>query len=130
MIPPRRPTILLVEDNADHELLLRLALEDEGFTDIEVAREGGRALARLRQHERALPDLVLMDVKMPGLDGIETLRLMRQDERLRAVPVIMLTTSSSEEEIRVCASLGAIGFLTKPLDVRCLTTLLDATQPR
>ncbi len=80
--------------------------------------DGAEALAYLRgegRHaERELPDLVLLDLKMPGLSGLEVLRLLRADPRLRLIPVVVLTTSDRDEDVLEAYRLGANEFVTKP----------------
>lgn len=111
------PTILLVEDNPDHALLVLDALDlaGEDFS-VELARDGGEALDYLFSDDTPAPALVLLDVKMPVADGFEVLGRIKTDERLRVIPVVMLSTSSDGRDIARCYELGTNSFVSKPLD--------------
>jgi CheY-like chemotaxis protein len=112
--------ILLVEDNADHEALTLRALRKQNVANhIVVARDGAEAVDMLfgeRAKSRALPDLILLDLKLPMLDGLEVLRRLRADERTRMVPVVVLTSSDEEEDIARSYQLGANSYIRKPVD--------------
>jgi two-component system response regulator len=117
-------TILLVEDNADDEELARVALEESRIANqVVIARDGADALACLAlepgNDERAmdtLPAVVLLDLKLPKLDGMEVLRRIRANERTRLLPVVVLTSSSEEEDIVDSYGLGANSYMRKPVD--------------
>lgn len=117
-------TILLVEDNTDDEELARVALEESRIAnEVVVARDGADALACLGldpdNGDRAmnpLPAVVLLDLKLPKLDGMEVLRRIRGDERTRLLPVVVLTSSSEEEDIVDSYGLGANSYMRKPVD--------------
>jgi two-component system response regulator len=108
--------ILLVEDHAaDAELTLR-ALRNANVTNrIHLARDGAEALAFLQGGNR-IPRLVLLDLKMPKLDGLEVLRRMRDDPRTKLVPVVILTSSREEPDIHRAYELGANSYIVKPVD--------------
>ncbi|MFT5533890.1 MAG: two-component system response regulator [Burkholderiaceae bacterium] len=116
--------ILLVEDNPDDAALtLRAFRRNEVVNPVVVARDGVEALdflfARGAFADRAgqpLPKLVLLDLKLPRLDGIGVLREIRADSRTRLLPVIMLTSSLLEQDLDACYSLGANSYLVKPID--------------
>jgi two-component system response regulator len=116
--------ILLVEDNEDHVILIKKALRDNGLVnDIRVVTSGEAALDYLsRAGEYAdpasspRPGLVLLDLKLPGIDGIEVLKTIKQDARLRLIPVVMLTTSASESEVVASYNYGANSYIQKPVD--------------
>jgi two-component system response regulator len=112
--------ILIAEDNPDHAELIRDTIADcEPDIQICIKRNGEDALRFLYdQHKQRgyLPDLVLMDIKMPRMNGIETLVAIKQDPDLRHIPVIMLSTSTNEAEMRVCIKSGAGAYLSKPLE--------------
>ncbi|WP_070987257.1 response regulator [Halofilum ochraceum] len=117
-------TILLVEDNTDDEELARVALEESRIAnEVVIARDGADALECLglepSDGDRAmnpLPAVVLLDLKLPKLDGMEVLRRIRGDERTRLLPVVVLTSSSEEEDIVDSYGLGANSYMRKPVD--------------
>ncbi len=117
--------ILLVEDNADELELTVGALEESGFDNpLHVARDGAEALEFLfaegRYEGRAgQPNvrLVLLDLKLPLIDGIEVLGRLKADERTRAVPVVVLTSSREESDLVATYDLGANSYIVKPVDV-------------
>ena len=116
--------ILLVEDNPDHqELTLMTLAENNVLNEIVVANDGIEALEYLfgtGRHEgrdaRDTPALVLLDLKLPKVGGIEVLRRVRDDERTRYVPVVILTSSSEEEDIVASLENGANSYVRKPVD--------------
>jgi two-component system, response regulator len=116
--------ILLVEDNErDEELTLRALRKSNVLNPVVVARDGVEALdylfARGAYAERspaALPQVVLLDLKLPKLDGLEVLRLVRLDERTKLLPVVVLTSSVEEQDLVRSYSLGANSYVRKPVD--------------
>lgn len=121
-----KPTsrILLVEDNPDHqELTLMTLAENNVLNEIVVASDGLEALEYLfgtgrhaGRDAREVPALILLDLKLPKLGGIEVLRKVREDERTRYVPVVILTSSSEEEDIVASLENGANSYVRKPVD--------------
>jgi CheY-like chemotaxis protein len=112
--------ILLAEDLPADAGLVRAALQEGKFyCSLDVVEDGEQALAYLRGEiaEARRPDLVLLDLNLPRLNGREVLAAMKQDAELRSIPVVVLTTSDVERDIEASYSLGAVGFVTKPLDV-------------
>jgi two-component system, response regulator len=116
--------ILLVEDNPDDELLTIRSLRRSNITnDIVIARNGEEALHYLfgkgAYAERDLtnmPLVVLLDLKLPKIDGLDVLRQIRADERTRMLPIVVLTSSSEERDIIDSYSLGASSYVRKPVD--------------
>lgn len=107
--------ILLVEDNEDDVVLTRDALMDNGITHpLIVARDGAEALAYLETAQQ-LPSLVLLDLNMPRLGGIEMLRRLRALPRTRLLPVVILTTSAEEGDLVRAYELGVNSFVQKPV---------------
>ena len=120
--------ILVVEDNAADAALVTDALEaGPGAPALLLAASGHAALERLRDPDaRPLPDLVLLDLNLPGYSGLETLADLKADADLRRLPVIVLTTSKSQDEINRCYELGAAAVLNKPLRLREYREMLAA----
>jgi len=113
--------VLLVEDDDDHVFLIRRALRDLGDATVatDVARTGEEALERLRLRRfdgQALPELVLLDLKIPRLDGLEVLRAVRADRALRSLPVVVLTSSDEDGDREQALRLGATWYVCKPID--------------
>jgi two-component system phosphate regulon response regulator PhoB len=106
--------ILLVEDEPDIAEVLRYNLEKEGF-DVDLEERGDAALEKLR---REPPDLLLLDLMLPGLDGLEVARILQRDARTRSLPLIMLTAKGEEVDRIVGLELGADDYITKPFSPR------------
>jgi two-component system response regulator len=116
--------ILLVEDNpADVELTQRAFKKNRLTNHIHVARDGVEALAFLFADEGQARELsvVLLDLKMPRMDGLEVLRRMRDDPRTRNLPVVMMTSSSQESDLVASYDLGANSYIVKPVDFEKFT---------
>ena len=113
--------ILLIEDNSGDVLLTKEAFEEIDYKDhINVARDGEDALDYLYKrgpYERAKrPDLILLDLNLPRKDGREVLQVIKQDDSLKSIPVVVLTTSKSDRDIKICYDLHANCYITKPVD--------------
>jgi len=111
--------VLLVEDNpADVDLIREGFEESKIYCHLEVARDGIEAMQMLR-HEQDLgcvrPDLILLDLNMPRMDGREVLAEIKQDESLKTIPVVIMTSSEAERDIAKCYELHANAFIIKPL---------------
>jgi two-component system, response regulator len=125
--------ILLVEDNADDEALALRALKRSApVEDVVVARDGVEALDYLfatgtyaGRNGGEMPDLVLLDLKLPRVDGLEVLRRMRADERTRLIPVVVLTSSSEEQDLIDGYGLGANSYVRKPVDFARFTRAVE-----
>lgn len=114
-------TILLVEDNPDDEELTRMAFEQSNLASyLLVARDGEQAIDVLfgegGQARAARISLVLLDLKLPKVDGLEVLRRIRTDPRTRLMPVVVLTSSREEQDVLESYSIGANSYLRKPVD--------------
>ena len=106
--------VLLVEDNRDDVELTLWALGELGLDQVAVAWDGAEALRLLKQGP--LPDLVLLDLRLPLVDGLEVLARMRSDQELKAIKVIVLTSSENPMDKAACQGLGVTAYLGKPLD--------------
>ena len=119
-----RKVILLVEDNPDDEALTMRALRKHNVTNqIVVAHDGAEALDWLfatGQHADrdtdVIPQVILLDLKLPKIDGLEVLRRIRSDERTHLLPIVILTSSKEEEDILTGYRLGANSYVRKPVD--------------
>lgn len=117
-----RGALLIVEDDEAGALLLSDYLVHRGH-EVSLARNGFEAL-RLVQERR--PDLILMDVQMPGLDGLETIRRLRRDEHSERTPVLALTALAMPGDRERCLAAGASGYLTKPVDLAALARTIES----
>jgi CheY-like chemotaxis protein len=123
--------ILLVEDNVDHAELTQRALEDQRMANrVHWAKDGQEALDYLFRkgaHASASPPgLILLDINLPKVSGLEVLKSIKSDERLRLIPVIMLTTSDRDEEVVKSYNDGANSFITKPVKFSDFTEKVKA----
>lgn len=129
----RSRLILLVEDNPDDaELTLRAFEESKTLSQIVVVPDGEQALdylfatgSYLDRDPKAIPDVVLLDLNLPKVDGLGVLHRMRSDSRTRRLPVVVLTSSNEESDIIRSYDLGANSFVQKPVD---FTQFLNAAQ--
>src|SRR5436190_9904483 len=120
------PVILVVEDREDDVLITRKAFRD-AFIDnpIRVVKDGEQAIAYLsgmgkyrNRSEYPIPALVLLDIKMPRINGFEVLAWIRDEEQFKTLPVLVLTSSNEIQDLRKAYALGATSFLVKPLDFK------------
>ena len=111
--------ILLVEDNSDDELLTRRALEKNNISNaMTVVRDGAEALAYLEKAavHKSLPAVILLDLNLPKIDGLDVLRSIRAHEHLKRLPVVILTSSKEDQDICKSYDLGANSYIRKPVD--------------
>ncbi|NNF03837.1 MAG: response regulator transcription factor [Rhodothermales bacterium] len=116
------PLILIVDDEDDILDLVKYNIEKEGF-DTLTARDGAEAVDIA---EKEHPDLIILDIMMPRMDGIEASRRLREHARLRSTPILMLTAKSEEEDHVVGLEQGADIYLTKPISIPILTSQVKA----
>lgn len=115
--------VLLVEDEPADANLVRMALkENKVYCRLHHVLDGVEALSFLRREgeaylDKPLPDLILLDINMPRMNGRELLRLLKADEAFSSIPVVMLTTSDVDRDIAESYRLGASGYITKPVDI-------------
>ncbi len=114
--------ILLVEDNpGDVRLTVEALRESKVLANLQVARDGIEALAMLRREgphaDARRPDLILLDLNLPRLDGRQVLETIKADTDLRQIPVVILTTSAAEQDILQAYNLHANCYITKPVDM-------------
>jgi phosphate regulon transcriptional regulator PhoB len=114
--------ILIVEDEHDLIKLLKYNLEKEGFK-VGHTTDGSLALAEIR---REMPDLVILDLMLPGMDGLEVCRQLRRNDRFASIPVLMLTARSEEADRVVGLEIGADDYVTKPFSMRELIARVRA----
>lgn len=128
-----KPSILLVEDNPDDEALTMRALQQNNIANtVDVVRDGEEALdylftrgAYAERDPGNTPSVVLLDLKLPKVDGLEVLKAMRADERTRLLPVVVLTSSNEERDIINSYNFGANSYVRKPVD---FASFMEAVQ--
>jgi len=109
--------LLLVEDNADDAMILKRALAQLGLGEKMVhAPSAELALMHLRSTAKEKPALILLDLNMPNMSGIEFLQTLKNDPGLAAIPVVVLTTSDDQRDVRQSFDLHAAGYIVKPFD--------------
>jgi two-component system alkaline phosphatase synthesis response regulator PhoP len=118
--------ILVVDDERDLLELVHYNLTRAGYR-VDCVASGEKALAQLRSR---LPDLIVLDVLLPGIDGLEVCKLMKQDPRTAAVPIVMLTARGEEADVVTGLELGADDYLTKPFSPRILLARVKAVLRR
>jgi len=125
--------ILLVEDNKDdEELTLRALRQNKIGDDVIVARDGVEALDFLFSRgdadvssDKQMPNVVLLDLNLPRVNGLEVLKAMRADERTSSLPVVVLTSSNEEKDIQRSYQSGANSYIRKPLDYRKFVDVVE-----
>ena len=127
----RPTTILLVEDNPDDAELVRIAMADAGVTaDLDVVVDGSQALdyvhARGAFADRPRPDLVLLDLNLPGIDGRAVLRDIKSDPQLCSIPIVVMSTSVDDEDVRSSYRMHANAFVSKAPDFDQLVATFQA----
>jgi len=131
---PKPATLLLAEDDPDDCLLVRQALEKcRPTSDLRCVEDGEELLDYLRRRgkygdpkQSPRPGLILLDLNMPRKDGREALREIKGDPKLRAIPIVVLTTSKSEEDVARAYNLGVNSYITKPVRFAALVEVMQA----
>lgn len=122
--------VLVVDDNDDHRFLTKRAIAQLPGMDVETARGGDDALARLLRASASLPDLVLLDLKMDGRDGIDVLRMLRDESRTRGLPVVVFSSSEHASDRSRALVAGASDYVTKPVASSEFQACVQATVRR
>jgi CheY-like chemotaxis protein len=124
MVTPSQSSLLVIEDSdEDFAAFERIARRSSIQNPIYRCSEGDEALAYLRQIALAeresefRPSMILLDLNLPGVDGREVLRQIKQDKNLKTIPVVVFTTSSNPRDVEICYQQGVNGYLIKPIDV-------------
>jgi CheY-like chemotaxis protein len=107
-------SILLVDDCLPNLKLTRFLLQQGGF-EVGTAESAEQALLAL---EERVPDMILMDIQLPGMDGLELTRHLRRDASLRAIPIVAFTASAIKGDEEIARAAGCDGYITKPIDTR------------
>ena len=111
--------ILLVEDDTVDVMTVKRVLKDIQVTsELVPAGDGEQALAYLRDDGNAKPCIILLDLNMPKMNGIEFMRIVKADEALQRIPIVVLTTSNSDQDISKSFELGAAGYMLKSVDYK------------
>lgn len=125
--------ILLVEDNLDHAELVKRSFEDHRVANtIYHVDDGEKAISFLlnngdyeSKEDAPKPNLILLDLRLPKIDGLEVLQEIKEHEKLRAIPVVVLTTSKAEKDVAMAYKYHANSYLVKPLDFNSFTQMMD-----
>jgi|SRR5579872_841186 len=116
----KQQRILIVDDNPDNLKLTLLLLECEGYA-VETAEDAEQALALL---QTCRPDLILMDIQLPGMDGLDLTRRLRTVEELKPIPIVALTAYAMQGDEENALEAGCDGYITKPIDTRAFPALI------
>jgi len=117
--------VLLVEDDEVDIMTIRRALRDLGIANpLQVARDGEEALASLRSGAADTPGIILLDLNMPRMSGLEFLQVVKQDEALRRIPVVVFTASREDSDRLDAFGLGIAGYMVKPPTYPQLTDMI------
>lgn len=119
--------VLCVEDEPDIRAVLEVALVDVGGLEVELCERGSVAVERARAFR---PDLVVLDVMMPEMDGPATLVALRADDTTRDIPAVFMTARAQPAEVRAYVALGALGVIVKPFDPMTVASELRALVER
>jgi len=111
-----KKTIFIVEDEEDILDLLKYNLTREGYT-VASASDGAEAVKAI---QRKMPDLILLDLMLPGLDGLEVCRMLKKDQRTEAIPIVMVTAKGTETDVVAGLELGAQDYIAKPFSMKVL----------
>jgi CheY-like chemotaxis protein len=116
-----QPLILLADDNEDNINLILDYLQTQSYATV-VARNGQEAMDRAKEEK---PDLILMDIQMPGVDGLEATRRLRSDASMSTIPIIAVTALAMPGDRERCLAAGANEYLSKPVNLRRLVQIIE-----
>lgn len=116
-------SVLLVEDSGDDRFLTSRVLRKAGIDEIRVASDGREALELLFAPDIPLPELLILDLRLPLVDGLQVLAELRREEKTKGLPVLILTSSDDPRDRETCLNLGVIAYLTKPLHIGTIQQL-------
>ncbi|MFJ4847064.1 MULTISPECIES: response regulator [unclassified Streptomyces] len=114
---PRPYDVLLVEDDLADAMLIGDALSERGARNLTQVEDGVAALDYLRDDSNARPDLIVLDLNMPRMNGRELLEILKADDDLRAIPVVVLTTSAAPDDVAGAYQRHANAYVTKPVNL-------------
>ena len=117
---PEKKKILLVDDEPDLAQLVSLRLQAAGY-EVRVAYDGQQAMDEVKKNR---PDLIILDLMLPKIDGYKVCRLLKFDERTRAVPILIFTARAQADDLTLATECGANAYLTKPFDAATLLAKL------
>jgi two-component system chemotaxis response regulator CheY len=115
--------ILVVDDHEPMRRIIKTILRQAGFSDSEEAIDGKDAISKLKEKKF---DIVLLDQNMPGLTGIEVLKIIKQDPQLKDIPVIMVTAETSKEKVMEAIQLGVSDYIVKPFTAEILKKKIES----
>lgn len=121
-------SVMLVEDNPEDVAFTKRVLRYHRLDrDLVLAADGKEALAALERltADRSLPDLILLDINLPDISGIDLLTLIKKEQRLKDIPVVILTGSNEDQDIQKCYDLGASSYLVKPISNDALMLVIE-----
>ena len=121
--------ILVVEDNDMNMQLVEYLLEEGGYAIVKAA-SGEEALAIAHDRAAAAPDLILMDIHLPGMDGLSVVRAMKADDRMANVPILALTAHAMRGDKDRFLEAGCDGYISKPIDVKTFLTSIEQYLPK
>ena len=114
-------TVLIADDKATSRELVRTVLEKEGYTVVEAAD----GIEALRSSRELMPDIIILDLQMPGMDGFEVLEELRKDQRFQLTPILALTASAMQGDRERAISIGFTGYVTKPIRLQVLRSEVE-----
>lgn len=114
--------VLLVDDGKDMQRIIKMSLEFAGGHEVSLADDG---MTGIEMAEKDHPDIILLDVMMPKMDGYETCKRLHENEETRDIPVIFLTAKAQRKEVEQGLKSGAIGYILKPFDAMKLSQEVD-----
>ncbi|MFP4379308.1 MAG: PleD family two-component system response regulator [Candidatus Sumerlaeia bacterium] len=119
----KKPVIMVADDEEDIKSVLEMFLEAAGY-DVVSAYDGLDAIEKIRESK---PDLVLMDIMMPLIDGIEVVRQMKADDAIKDIPVIMLTAAAKSDMVDKAIQAGAVDYIQKPFEPEQVQGVIEKT---